>query len=121
MRDIQEISTDVHSLLRNPKVVKTLMGVGSTFGVVVRRDNSDVVNVINLGEIPYEQREVVSADVPLGYEEETETTHEWVENLQLSFLPPSGGTQVAALKGLPRIPTESKRLQLRRKHTVSRV
>jgi hypothetical protein len=99
MRDIQEISTDVHSLLRNPKVVKTLMGVGSTFGVVVRRDNSDVVNVINLGEIPYEQREVVSADVPLGYEEETETTHEWVENLQLSFRPPSGETQVAALKG----------------------
>jgi hypothetical protein len=99
MKDVQESSGDVHSLLRNPKVVKTLLGVGSTFGVVVRRDNSDVVNVINLGEIPYEQRDVVSADVPLGYEEETETTHEWVENLQLSFRPPSGGTQVAALKG----------------------
>jgi hypothetical protein len=35
------------------------------------------VNVVNLGEIPYEPRQAVSAGVALSYVEETETTQEF--------------------------------------------
>lgn len=89
---------DVHSLLKNQQVVKTLLGVGAIYGVTVGRANSGARNVINFGEVRFDQRAVIAPDVPLGYEDEVDPTHEWSDSVHLSFHGAGTGKSVAVLK-----------------------
>lgn len=98
MMDSEAKVVDIHSLLRSPQVVKTLLGVGANYGVTVGRANSGAQNVINFGEVTFDQRTVVAPDVPLGYEDEDDMTHEWSAAIQLSFHGKGTGESVVVLK-----------------------